>query len=133
LPDLRIDGYVRGQLVSSVQMSADTSRDRLALTLEDSSIQADGSDATRFTFRALDAYGNQRPYPSGDVALTLTGPATLIAQNPFAFAAYGGVGGGLVRSVPGQTGVVTVTARHPILGAASGTVTVTPVTGRQFL
>ena len=133
LPDLRIDGYLRGQLVSSVQMSADPSRDRLALTIEDSSIEADGSDATRFTFRALDAYGNQRPYPSGDVTLTLTGPATLIAQNPFAFAAYGGVGGGLVRSVPGQAGVVTVTAKHPTLGAASGTVTVTPATGRQFL
>ena len=28
----------------------------------------------RLTFRALDAYGNQRPYVSGDVTLTLAAP-----------------------------------------------------------
>jgi beta-galactosidase len=133
LPELRIDGYVGGHLASSVHMSADPSRDRLALAVEDSSIQADGSDTTRFTFRAVDAYGNQRPYPRGDVTLALAGPATLIGQNPFAFATYGGVGGGLVRSEPGQSGIVTLTARHPTLGQASGRVTVTPVSDRQFL
>jgi beta-galactosidase len=124
--ELRIDGYVGANLVASVEMSADTTRDRLALTVEDASLVGDGSDMTRFTFRALDAYGNQRPYPTGDVALTLAGPATLIAQNPFAFAEYGGVGGGFIRSVAGTTGTVTVTATHPTLGTASGTLTVTP-------
>jgi beta-galactosidase len=127
LPDLRVDGYVGSQLVSSLQMSSDPRRDRLVLSVEDSSIQGDGSDTTRFTFRALDAYGNQRPYPSGDVTLALAGPATLIGDNPFAFAAYGGVGGALVRSEPGSSGVVTVTAMHPALGQASGVVTVVAV------
>jgi beta-galactosidase len=124
--ELRIDGYVGASLVGSVEMSADSTRDRLALVVEDASIVGDGSDMTRFTFRALDAYGNQRPYPTGDVALTLAGPATLIAQNPFAFADYGGVGGGFIRSVAGTAGTVTVTAAHPTLGTASGTLTVTP-------
>ncbi|MEA2197862.1 MAG: beta-galactosidase, partial [Solirubrobacteraceae bacterium] len=91
-----------------------------------------GSDMTRVTFRALDAYGNQRPYPSGDVTLTVTGPGTLIGDNPFPFATYGGVGGAFIRSQAGRTGAVTVSASHPTLGVASGQVAVTPATGRVF-
>jgi len=127
LPELRIDGYVGQQLVSTLTMSSDPSRDRLVLTMEDPAIRGDGSDSTRFTFRALDAYGNQRPYPTGDVTLALAGPGTLIGDNPFAFATYGGVGGAFVRSEPGRHGVVTVTAAHPNLGQASASVTVQPV------
>jgi beta-galactosidase len=132
LPDLRVDGYVGTRLAASLRMSADTARDRLALTVDDSSIQADGTDTTRVTFRALDAYGNQRPYVTGDVTLTLAGPATLISENPFAFGTYGGVGGAFIRSAPGRTGLVTVTAEHPSLGQASASLTVTPASG-QFL
>lgn len=126
LPELRIDGFLHDQLVSSLQMSSDPTLDRLVLSVEDSNINGDGTDSTRFTFRALDAFGNQRPYPAGDVALTLSGPAQLIAENPFSFAAYGGVGGGLIQSLPGTSGPVTVTAAHPTLGQASGTATVHP-------
>jgi beta-galactosidase len=133
LPDLRIDGYVDGRLVASLRMSADTARDRLALTLDDTSIQADGTDTTRVTFRALDAYGNQRPYVTGDVTLSLAGPATLIAENPFAFGTYGGVGGAFIRSQPGRSGLVTVTAQHATLGTATARLTVIPATGEQFL
>jgi beta-galactosidase len=131
--DLRIDGYLAGQLVASVQMSAEPGRDYLSLVVEDDSIVADGSDMTRITFRALDAYGNQRPYPSGDVTLTVTGPGALIGDNPFAFATYGGVGGAFIRSLPGAPGTVTILAQHPTLGQASGTVTVTPSSGDLFL
>ncbi len=114
-------------------MSADTARDRLALTADDGSIQADGTDTTRLTFRALDAYGNQRPHVAGDVSLSLTGPATLIGDNPFPFGAYGGVGGAFVRSEPGRIGLVRVTARHPVLGRAAVRITVTrPGPGTQF-
>jgi beta-galactosidase len=126
LPELRIDGYVADQVVGSVRMSSDPSQDRLALAVEDQSILGDGTDATRFTFRALDAHGNQRPYPAGDVTLSLSGPAALIAENPFSFAEYGGVGGGLIQSLPGTAGPVTVTAAHPTLGSAGATVTVQP-------
>jgi len=127
LPDLRLDGYLGAQLVSSLHMSSDPGQDRLVLSIEDASIQGDGSDATRFTFRDLDAYGNQRPYPSGGVTLALTGPATLIGDNPFDFATYGGVGGAFIRSLAGGSGVVTVTATHPSLGQASGSVIIDPV------
>jgi beta-galactosidase len=126
LPELRIDGYVGQRRVASVRMSADTSRDHLALTADHGSIQGDGTDTTRVTFRALDAYGNQRPHATGDVSLSLTGPARLIGDNPFAFGHYGGVGGAFVRSEPGLNGPVTVTAAHPSLGRAAVRVTVTP-------
>jgi beta-galactosidase len=133
LPDLRIDGYVNGRPAASLHMSADPARDRLALTIDDTVIQADGTDTTRVTFRALDAYGNQRPHTTGDVTLSLTGPATLIADNPFPFATYGGVGGAFIQSQPGRTGPVTITAHHPTLGHATARLTITPPTGTQFL
>ena len=123
LPDLRVDGYAGTRLAAVLHMSADTSRDRLQLTADDTAITADGSDATRITFRATDAYGNHRPGATGKVTLTLTGPATLIGQNPFAFGSYGGIGGAFIRSLPGETGQVTVTARHATLGSASVQIT----------
>jgi beta-galactosidase len=119
LPDLRVDGYTGTRLAAVLLMSADTRRDQLQLTADDPTITSDGSDATRITFRATDAYGNHRPNVTGEVALTLTGPAVLIGQNPFAFGSYGGVGGAFIRSIPGKTGQVTVTAQHATLGSAS--------------
>jgi beta-galactosidase len=133
LPDLRVDGYVGTRLAAVLLMSADTMRDRLRLIADDTAITADGSDATRVTFRATDAYGNHRPDVTGEVTLSLTGPATLIGQNPFAFGSYGGVGGSFVRSIPGRTGQVTVTARHATLGSASVRVTITTARSSRYL
>jgi hypothetical protein len=107
-------------------MSADTRRDRLVLTAEDTSILANGTDATRLTFRVVDAYGNQRPAATGLVHLSTAGPATLIGDNPFDFGAYGGVGGAFLRSKPGQAGPVSVTAHHRALGWATVQVTAAP-------
>ena len=103
--------------LASLQMSSNTATDHLSLDLEDASIEGNGFDATRFTFRALDAFGNQRPYVDGNVALVVKGPAVLVGQDPFNFAGYGGVGGAYIRSEANHTGVVTVTASHPTLGA----------------
>ena len=129
LPGLTVLGYYRGTHVTTLQMSADTSTDRLGLDLEDATITGDGSDATRLSFRALDAYGNQRPYVSGDVTVSLSGPAAIVGQNPFAFETYGGVGGVEIRSEAGRTGKVKVTASHPTLGTASAKLTVVKATG----
>jgi len=125
LPELQVNGYRGTQLAATLLMSADPRGDRLQLTADDTTIIADGSDATRITFRAVDAYGNHRPGVTGSVALSLAGPATLISQNPFQFGEYGGVGGGFIRSLPGKTGPVQVTAAHATLGQASVQVTVT--------
>ena len=102
LPDLRIDGYLGQRKAATVLMSADTACDRLVMTAEDPVIAADGRDATRAIFHAADAYGNIRPNVTGEVTLSITGPADLIGDNPFSFTAYGGVGGVFVRGWPAR-------------------------------
>ena len=131
-PDLRIEGYVDGRRVAVVQMSSDPAGDRLAMTADDAQIAGDGSDATRVVFRAVDAYGNQRRFASGEVRLQVTGPGELIGDNPFAFGEYGGLGAVWLRSLPGRSGPVTVTAEHPQLGRARVTIGVATA-GRQSL
>jgi beta-galactosidase len=115
-PELLILGYIGGQQVTYVRMASDPAGDALGLTVDDMTISADGSDATRAVFRALDAHGNQRRYASGQVTLTLSGPATLVGDNPFAFGEYGGLGAVWIRSQAGQPGTITLTASHPLLG-----------------
>jgi beta-galactosidase len=127
-PELLIEGYVGGQRVAEVRMSSDPATDTLAMTVDDATIAADGSDATRAVFRAVDAHGNQRRYPTGMVTLTLSGPATLIGDNPFAFGAYGGLGAVWIRSVAGQPGSITLGASLPELGLAEVQVRSLPVT-----
>ena len=126
-PELLIVGYVGGQQVAEVRMSADPADDTLAMAADDATISADGVDATRVVFRAVDAYGNQRRYPAGEVALTLSGPATLIGDNPFAFGAYGGLGAVWLRSAAGQPGIITLGASQPELGLAEVRVRSLPV------
>ena len=117
-PDLLVRGFVGGQQVTQLRMSADPAGDALAMTVDDVTISADGSDATRAVFRAIDAYGNQRRYGSGQVTFSLSGPATLAGDNPFAFGEYGGLGAVWIRSLAGQPGAITLTASHPRLGQA---------------
>jgi beta-galactosidase len=131
--DLTVRGYVGAALVATLSMSADTSRDRIRLTADDTTITADGSDATRITVRATDAYGNHRPGVTGDVAFSVTGPAVLVGSNPFPFGASGGVGGAFIRSIAGRTGPVTVTARHAALGSASAVITVATARSVSYL
>ena len=126
-PDLLIQGFAGGQPVAQVRMSADAGGDALAMTVDDTTISADGSDATRAVFRAIDAFGNQRRYGSGQVALSLSGPATLVGDNPFAFGQYGGLGAVWIRSLPGRPGAITLTASHPLLGQAEVQVRSAPV------
>lgn len=125
--ELRIDGYHGGELVASLQMSPDRSRDALTLEVDDHEIRADGVDMTRLTFRAVDAYGNPRFRADGDVTLELSGPATLIGENPFLFDDYGAAGGAFLHAAAGPGGVVTVVASHPTLGQGTVTVNAVPV------
>ena len=133
LPQLTVVGSVAGTPVTTLQMAGNPSGDRLQATLQDEKIVSDGSDATRLTFRAVDAYGNQRPYVTGNVTLSLTGSAAeIVGENPFEFAAYGGVGSVFLRSIPHRTGLVQVTAAHPTLGSVTAPLTVVAPAG-QFL
>ena len=117
-PELRIDGYLGTGKVASRSFSADPSDDVLALAADDAEIDGDGADATRLEFRAVDRYGAPRPYVEGQVGFDVEGPAVLVGDNPFDFAAAGGAGAVWVRSRSGARGIVTVRASHPDLGNA---------------
>jgi beta-galactosidase len=126
-PELLVQGFVGGRPAAQLRMSANPAGDALGLAVDDATISADGSDATRAVFRAIDAYSNQRRYGSGLVTLTLSGPATLVGDNPFAFGQYGGLGAVWIRSLAGQPGAITLTASHPLLGQAEVQVRSEPV------
>ena len=125
-PELRIDGYLGMDKVASRSLSADPAGDVLALAADDAQIDGDGADATRLEFRALDQYGAPRPYVTGQVTFDIAGPAVLIGDTPFDFAAAGGGGAAWIRSLPGAPGTVTIRASHPSLGPASAQVRVRP-------
>ena len=129
LPELRIDGYLGSEQVATRTFSADTSRDRLAVAADDTELTADGGDETRVEFRAVDAYGNARPYVTGEVQLSVTGPGVLIGDNPFAFGDAGAAGAVWIRTLPNSPGTVTVRAAHPTLGSATATINVVAPAG----
>jgi beta-galactosidase len=129
-PPLKIEGLIGGQVATTLMMSSDTELDTLALTLDDAAILADGSDATRFTLRIVDAHANHRPLGTASdlqVTYSLAGPGELVSDNPFPIGFYGGVAGGFIRSLAGVTGTVTLTATCP--GYVSPSVTLQTVDG----
>jgi beta-galactosidase len=131
-PMLTVVGFYQGRQIATLQMASNPATDRLAIDLEDTRIVGDGSDTTRLSFRATDAFGNQRPYPTGNVSLSVHGPAAIVGQNPFAFGQFGGVGGVIIRSEAGRSGTAQVTAHHSTLGSAQATLTVTKATGKHL-
>lgn len=143
LPELRLDGYVGSRLALSRSFSADTTGDHLQVTVDDADLVADGADATRVAFRAVDRFGAPRPYVGGQVTIEVNGPGSYVgrvaafgvtatpaivapggttqvtatfANGTFAFGQNGGVGGVWVRTVPDQPGIITVKVSHPTLG-----------------
>ncbi|HWC80860.1 MAG TPA: glycoside hydrolase family 2 TIM barrel-domain containing protein [Pseudonocardiaceae bacterium] len=123
--DLRIDAYVDGHRIGSRTFSADRARDRLAVSADDTGLTADGSDATRVQFQAVDVYGAPRPYTTGTVTFSLSGPTDLVGDNPFPFADTGGAGAVWVRGRAGQRGVAVLRATHDTLGSGQVRITVT--------
>lgn len=122
-PELRIEGYVGEEQVISRSFSADPAGDRLAMVADDKELIADGSDATRVVFRAVDKNGAPRPYVGGEITFTLEGSARLVGDNPFAFEDTGGVGAVWIRTQPGKTGRIRLRADHVMLGSATADIT----------
>ena len=105
--DLRIDGYIAGQQVISKKYSGRGVVQQFVLRPDDTTLAADGADATRIVLRSEDQYGNICPYGDDAVVFTLEGPATLIGNNPFSM--IGGTGAVWIRAGQ-QPGTVTLTA-----------------------
>jgi Glycoside hydrolase family 2 C-terminal domain 5 len=68
---------------------------------------------SRVVLRVEDEFGNIRPFAADAISFELTGPATLIGDNPFGL--IGGTGAVWVRAGQ-EAGSVILTAKHPLLG-----------------
>jgi beta-galactosidase len=116
--DLRIDGYIGGKQVISRNFSGKGVDQKFHLLPDDTSLVADGADATRVVVRVTDEFDNIRPYASDPIVFTLEGPAEIIGDNPFSL--VGGTGAVWIRSQQ-QPGTVQLTAKHPRLGEQRAT------------
>jgi len=119
--DLKIEGYIGDKLAVTKTWSGRGVDAQLHLDPDDTELDGDGIDATRLLLRVTDEYGGPRQFASGVVALTVEGPGEIIGENPFSL--VGGVGAVWIKSKE-ASGMITVTARHPVLGAKSVTVRV---------
>ncbi len=114
--DLRIDGYIKDKLVISRTLSGGGIDRKFAILADDTSLMADGADTTRVVLRVTDEYDAIRPFANDAIRFELTGPASLIGDNPFSL--VGGTGAIWIRASE-QPGIVYFTAHHPYLGAQS--------------
>jgi beta-galactosidase len=111
--DLRLDGYIDGQMVISRQMAADGVDRHLHVEPDDRALSGDGSDATRVVLRVIDAFGAPRPFATGAILLAIDGPGEIVGENPFAL--VGGVGAVWVKTKE-AAGIIHLHATHPYLG-----------------
>jgi beta-galactosidase len=124
-PDLRLDGYVGNDCVLSRNFAGSTAGDQLSVQADDAVIFADGSDATRIWFLAVDHFGAPRPYVTGTAQVSATGPGIIVGDRTFDFAATGGAGAVWLRSAPGGTGQAVVQVTHATLGQGQVQVLIT--------
>ena len=111
--DLIIEGYINGKLVATQVLGSRGIDDHLVLKPDDKELDGDGRDATRVVLAVTGVEGHVRPFASGAVQLTLTGPGEIVGENPFALT--GGAGAVWVRSKEGA-GLIKLEARHQYLG-----------------
>ncbi|HKR85638.1 MAG TPA: hypothetical protein VJS37_15875, partial [Terriglobales bacterium] len=122
-PELRIDGYVGDRLLLSRSFSSDPSQDQLLLATDDTALNADGADATRLVFKVADKFGAERAFADGEVAFDLTGPGTIVGDNPFSLVDSGGVGAIWVKTLPDKVGLIRISAKHSTLGTKNVEIT----------
>ena len=115
-PELRIDGFVGGNMVLSRRFSADRGADRLWVRSDDAELVNDGVDATRVAFGVEDKFGALRAFANGEVELTVEEPGQIVGDRRFSLEDSGGAAAVWVRTVAGQTGMIRVVARHGSLG-----------------
>jgi beta-galactosidase len=116
-PELRIVGFLGTQRVLSRSFSDDPAHDQLWLKADDRALIADGADATRLVFRAVDKFGAPRPFVTGEVTLDLSGPGVIVGDNPFRWDDSGGPGAVWIKTVPERAGRIKATATHAKLGS----------------
>ena len=114
--DVKIEGYIGGQLRKTLMLSGSGKDADFKVVADDAELTGDGSDATRVVVMVTDEYGNMRPFATAAIALSVTGPAEIIGENPLVPA--GGAAAIWLRAKEGA-GVVNLAATHPFLGKRS--------------
>jgi len=114
--DLRIDGFIKGRQVISKSLSGRGVDSKFAVLPDDTTLLADGADATRVVLRVTDQFDAIRTYANDPIILTLDGPGQIIGDNPFSL--VGGTGAIWIRAKE-SAGTIRLTARHPRLGSTT--------------
>jgi beta-galactosidase len=114
--DLKIEGYIQGKLAATKMLSGSGTDDILLLKPDDAELNGDGRDATRVVLAVTDSFGNFRPFASGAIRLSVTGPGEIVGENPFALA--GGAGAVWIKAKE-AAGTIRLEARHQYLGKQS--------------
>ncbi len=84
-PDASIVGFLDGQEVAEVRMSASPVATRLVMNADSDHLLASEKDAARVTVRALDQVGQVTPFLADVLHVELDGPARLIGPANLAF------------------------------------------------
>ena len=127
--DLKIEGYLNGRLAKTLVLSGSGKDADLKILPDDTQLLGDGRDATRVVMMVTDEYGNIRPFATGAISLSLTGPGEIVGENPFSLA--GGTGAVWIKAAE-AAGTVQLTARHPYLGTRSVEIKVNPAAAESL-
>ena len=111
--DLKIEGYIAGKLAATKSLSGEGTDDVLVVKPDDLELDGDGRDATRVVLAATDRFGNLRPFASGAIQLSVTGPGEIVGENPFSLS--GGAGAVWVKAKE-AAGTIRLEAHHQYLG-----------------
>jgi beta-galactosidase len=130
--ELRIDGYLNGVRVTSRSFSANTKQDQFFVMADDKEILGDGSDASKVVFRVTDKYGAARPFATGNVSFEISGPGSIIGDNPFNLTDSGGAAAIWVKSKTKSTGIITLKATHENLGSKMVKINVKAISGDPY-
>jgi len=125
-PELRIDGYLGSKLALTRSFSSDPARDQFIVQADDAELIGDGADATRVVFKVADQFGAERAFGGGTVTFEVSGPGTIVGDNPFPIAESGGVGAVWMRTRL-ETGSVIVKAIHSVFGTKTVSIVVKPI------
>jgi len=105
---LKAVAYINGQQVASDTVNTPGIAVALELAPDFTSVQADGSDLTSVTVRAVDANGNWVPYAANSVSFEVTGAGRFIGENPINL--ENGRASLFVQSKFKQTGAINIKA-----------------------
>jgi len=122
--DLRIEGYLHGNKVIEKQYSGKGVDQEFVLAPDDTTLVANGADATRVVFHVTDEYGSLRRYSTAAIAFDLQGPAEIIGDNPSTL--MGGCGAIWLRA-KNEAGTARLKATHPALGPKEIEIQIKPV------